>query len=425
MATNPHLILCNGAQQKAARPKQWSAVELQVLSTMKGRGNVMLKIGDLSDRMIEKLPAVVHDLIELAALIYAADQSSKRTGGKTFDWGEKWHRTFRFEMLVCEPDFWNHDEVQEALIETLSFLSGDNYEFAFTKYKSTPHFADYLDFKKTAGLPEPVERVILFSGGLDSLTGAVQDVLVHKRRIAMVSHKPVDHLAVKQRNLVAEIARRAGDPKSTPQHFPVKANKIGDLSIDHTQRSRSFLYASMAIAVAHYFGLNAIHFYENGILSVNLPLCQQEVSTRATRTTHPQVFDGFGRIFSLVTGRRFVVNNELFWQTKQDVLESLKQTSHADLARETLSCTHTRGFTLDAPHCGCVHNVCLGVLLPWVRTTVTTIPLRVTAPTWCWRLARKTKIGLWQNALSERRARLRIWLRSRSSTRHTQQNWVE
>lgn len=353
MASNPHLILGNGAPEHASRPKSWGSVQAQPLATFGSGENVTLKITDLTDRMVEKLPLAVQDLIELAALIYAADQCCKRTGGKTIDWGDTWHRTFRFEVLVRVPDFWNQDDVRQALVGTLGFLSGDNYEFEFKKLVKPPQFTDYLEYNQIAHLPDPVDRVILFSGGLDSLAGAVEDVLVQKRRVAMVSHKPVDHLAVKQRKLVAEIARRAQDPRLTPLHFPVKANKVGSLGIDHSQRSRSFLYASMATAVAHYFALNAIYFYENGIVSVNLPLCQQELSTRATRTTHPQVLAGFGRIFSLVTGRRgFAVKNELFWQTKQDVLEMLKRSQQADLARESLSCTHTRGFTQESPHCG-------------------------------------------------------------------------
>ena len=36
-------------------------------------------------------------------------------------------------------------------------------------------------------------------------------------------------------------------------------------------------------------GLNRVHFYENGIISLNLPVCAQVVGGRATRTTHPRV----------------------------------------------------------------------------------------------------------------------------------------
>lgn len=350
--TNPQLILCNGALKGTKRPSEWSTIEPQELWTFGASQNVNLEITDLTDKMVRQLPAVVHDLMELAALVYAADQSCRRRKGKTIDWGESWHRTFRFEIAVREPDFWNQARVLATLTDALSFLSEDNFEFSFVKFKKLPEIQDYLDFDKGAGLPDAVERVLLFSGGLDSLGGAVDEILINRRRVALVSHKPVDHLAKKQRELVAAIAERASESKLRPLHFPILANKIGELSLEHTQRSRSFLYASMAAAVAEYFKHDRIYFYENGILSVNLPFCGQEVGARATRTTHPQALDGFGRIFKLVLGRAFTVENGFLWLTKEDVLRRLKKAGHCVLARNSLSCTHTRNFTLASPHCG-------------------------------------------------------------------------
>jgi len=73
--------------------------------------------------MAEKLPDRVRDLVELAALVYAADQSCKRLGGVTLDYGDKWHRTFRFEIAVRDLAFWSQKKVLDCLTDTLSFLS--------------------------------------------------------------------------------------------------------------------------------------------------------------------------------------------------------------------------------------------------------------------------------------------------------------
>lgn len=352
MPTNPHLLLCNGVNAKTRRPKEWASAKVHELATFGAAKNVRLKIADLTDRMAAKLPDRVRDLVELAALVYAADQSCKRVGGVTLDYGDKWHRTLRFEVAVRDVDFWSQRQVLDSLVDTLGFLSEDNYEFAFTKMAAPPHFDDYLEFGANAGDPDPVDRVVLFSGGLDSLAGAVDEVLVHKRRVALVSHKPVDHLAKKQRELVAEIAKRAGDPKLKPLHFPVLANRMGEIEGDHTQRTRSFLYASLACAVADYFQLDELFFYENGVVSINLPLCAQEVGGRATRTTHPHTLHGYGQLFSLVTGGPFTVSNGLLWETKEDIVRRLVNAGHSDLARNSLSCSHTRQYTCKAPHCG-------------------------------------------------------------------------
>ena len=44
---------------------------------------------------------------------------------------------------------------------------------------------------------------------------------------------------------------------------------------------------------ARLFGLDRITFFENGIVSLNLPPLAQVVGARATRTTHPQVLGRF------------------------------------------------------------------------------------------------------------------------------------
>lgn len=46
--------------------------------------------------------------------------------------------------------------------------------------------------------------------------------------------------------------------------------------------------------------LKSVRFYENGVISLNLPVCAQVVGGRATRTTHPRVMRGFQDIVSLV-----------------------------------------------------------------------------------------------------------------------------
>ncbi|HEX8915058.1 MAG TPA: hypothetical protein VF796_22090 [Humisphaera sp.] len=366
--TNPHLLICNGAPTTGIgrRGPEWSRVAPKRLATFGTGSNVTLRITDITDQVLRRLPPLVEDLVELSALVYAADQWCLRTPGVGFEYGTMWHRTFRFEVAVREPDFWNRPDVLRRLRDTLGFLSDDHYEFAFTGYKDPPDFAGYLDYQEPDEPAPAPHEVMLFSGGLDSLTGAAEQVIVGGRRVALVSHKPVDTLATKQKDLVTEIRRRARErhPGVRPMHVAVKANKEGQLTLDNTQRSRSFLYASLAAAVAEQFGLDAIHFYENGVVSINLPLCAQEVGSRATRTTHPQVLAGFAQLFTMVLGRDFEVRNKYLWATKEDVLRRLLRTEQADLARQSFSCVHTRLIMTRRPHCG----LCSQCLSRWVAS---------------------------------------------------------
>ena len=92
---------------------------------------ISLRIERLNRRMVEALPDRAMDLLELAALVYAADSSVSRGGTTLQQMGRQWHRRFVVEMAVRDLDFWQQDEVRRALEELLMFLSGDRFQFEF------------------------------------------------------------------------------------------------------------------------------------------------------------------------------------------------------------------------------------------------------------------------------------------------------
>ena len=300
--------------------------------------------------MYTNVPPVLVDLTELAALVFTADQTVSRTGIKSFDYGDKWLRKFRFEIGVRVPDFWNQPHVMQCLCDTLEFLTCDSFEFRFSLNKSPTAFPNFLGF--TEANPEGIEKLTLFSGGIDSLAGAAEEILHKHSKVALVSHKPVSHVGAIQKLLVEKLTERVGDPAKHPFHLTVRANKIGLQEHDHTQRSRSFLFTGIGAVVARLLGLDAITFYENGIVSVNLPLCDQETNCRASRTTHPQALCHFSKLLSAICEKPFTIDNQFLPLTKQDVVQRLKDIGHSDLVRDSISCTHTRQYTKAQPHCG-------------------------------------------------------------------------
>jgi hypothetical protein len=234
------VLQCNGAPAPARPPgRRGPAPELQHLATYGRATNVVLKIADITDWMAERLPAVVVDLLEIAALVYAADQCCRRTPGRRFDYGRRWHRVLSFEVAVRRPDFWGRQVVREALAETLHFLSEDDYEFNFHKAQDAPPLPQYLEFGAEAAIVSGIEQVMLMSGGLDSLAGAAKQVIHEKRKVAMVSHRPVSHLGSRQRQLVRRVGEHAAERAMAPFHVPVTAHKQGLADEDFTQRSRS------------------------------------------------------------------------------------------------------------------------------------------------------------------------------------------
>jgi len=99
-------------------------------------------------------------------------------------------------------------------------------------------------------------------------------------------------------------------------------------------------------------GLDLLKFYENGVVSMNLPVCAQVVGSRATRTTHPRVLVDFGRLFSAVGEREFRVANDFIWQTKGEVIKTIVELGGENLIGASLSCAHVYGYSKEFPHCG-------------------------------------------------------------------------
>jgi len=298
--------------------------------------------------MLRTVPSPFVDLIEIATYVYCADQAVTRGGDGVKDYGENWRRHLFFRIPVRNPDLWGSAEVTEKLAGTLGFLSEDEYTFEFVKLDDAPAFQQYLHFADGNG-GEGAEEVVLFSGGLDSLAGAVQEAVVDKRRIALVTHRPTQKLARRHRKLKELLAEHA---QHAPIHLPVSINKAKGLGREYTQRSRSFLYAALGATIAQMFGLSRIRFYENGIVSFNLPPSPQVVGARATRTTHPQSLNGFAAILSVVAGKRFIVENPFLWLTKTDILTLIREAGCSDLIRYATSCTHTWEMTNLHTHCG-------------------------------------------------------------------------
>lgn len=306
--------------------------------------NILLRISDIREHLLRDVPSQFHDLIEIATYVYCADQAVTRGGDGVQNFGVDWRRKLFFRIPVRNPDLWNSSPLKDHLIETLSFLSEDEYYFDFVKLTKQPPSQQHIEFD----FAKP-EEVILFSGGLDSLGGAIEESVVNKRKIALVMHKSNQKLARRHRKL-SELLEKYSD--SSPLHIPVSINKDKRLGREYTQRSRSFLYAALGSTVAQMFGLFRIRFYENGIVSFNLPPSPQVVGARATRTTHPQVINGFAKIISILAGRPFVVENPFLWKTKAEILRGINDAGCQEMIKFATSCTHTWKMTKLTTHCG-------------------------------------------------------------------------
>lgn len=295
--------------------------------------------------VIYRMSPRTFDLLLIAASVFSADSLLSRGGDTRSDLGADWSRTLHLVIPVSDPDFWR--SVGEDLVDTLSFLSGDHFLFEFV------HRAPKLSRQPGLDLDHGVQadRVILFSGGLDSLGGVVDELNASDdSRLLLVTHCSAAKTMSMQVALARKLQRRF--PKRITW-VPARGHLVGADARETTQRSRSFLYAALAYAAASLVDVDGIRFYENGVVSLNLPFSRQVVGSMATRTTHPLFLRRLRRLLSRVAERPITVENPYAWLTKTEVLHRLHGLGAADLIGQTTSCSSVRLRTRFEPLCGC------------------------------------------------------------------------
>jgi len=351
-------VACNGANLLAHFP-QSAPHERLTLEYRDGAAdprnlNIHLPkfVGDLN-----YLPPRLLDLLEIASYVYGADRNTYR-GSKSDVEYHRWSREYHFAVRVRDHDFWKQPQVVAALDDLLSFLSGNVcFRFEFDGGHSTPQ-ANLFDAEEFALAPNPDARVILYSGGLDSLAGVVEELDHSDRDLYLVSHRSGQPATSKTQDRLLDALRRPDPARPNLRaadrlkHYRFGCSLKGERAREETQRTRFFLYSAIAFVLADLLGLDALPVYENGVTSLNFPKRQDLAQGRATRTTHPRTITALNAFFSLVAGRPFRVDTPYFWDTKTDVLKRIAALNREGLISSSVSCSKTFKVGGGGTHCG-------------------------------------------------------------------------
>ena len=245
--------------------------------------NVHLSIEEFRRGLRGDAPPAFRDLIKVAAYVYAADQAVPRGDATDPGLGAAWRRRLFFRIPVRCPDLWSSSAVQEQLVGTLSFLTEDEYVFQFEPLtvEPPPFQSSFVAGEGPAG-GRAEEEVVLFSGGIDSLGGAVREAVTLRRQALLVHHRSASKRMPRHEALLQALRTHPG--VVSPWHVPVRVDKAARFDRESTQRSRSFLFAALGAALAVLAGLRRVRFYENGVVAINLPPSAQVVG--ALRLAH-------------------------------------------------------------------------------------------------------------------------------------------
>lgn len=341
------LIRCEGATLDTSYPYDRSEYEHLPISRLGSDPNLNLQIDNITHIILRDIQERTRDFVRIAAYIYVADTSIRR-GGPTDVYGTGWARDLDFVIPVAEPDFWNREDVQKHLRDSLSFLTGDRYTFHFTPATVEARQLLLTFDDALPPFPEP-DVVILFSGGTDSLAAVVLALAEERRHPLIVSHRPIPLIDSRQKSLAALVRDRF--PGWPLPHVSVWISRKGKEAAENSQRSRSFLYLALGVATAYELGINVVRIADNGIVSINLPKTPQAVGSMLSRSTHPKFIHLFAGLSELVLGTRLHIENPFLFLTRSEELSILEHYGCADMLQETVSCHKPRKSKVK-PHCG-------------------------------------------------------------------------
>ena len=269
------------------------------------------------------------EILNLALSVYTADQLISRAADGYFNWS----RHFRLFLPVVNLVQWT--SVSAYVEEMLSFLTGDHWEI---------HFRETTAQQKV-GLSEEtpkVDKVCLFSGGLDSFIGAI-DLLEKKSPTVLISHHKVGGTETTSQTALEKMLKsHYGDNLVNHLSFYVQPNQKHELSkSENTSRGRSVLFISLAVAVANSFGPDVeVVIPENGLISLNVPLTRTRIGSSSTRTTHPYFLNLFAIVLKGI-GITNTLSNPYQIKTKGEmILECSNKEILVKHIPESMSCAH-------------------------------------------------------------------------------------
>lgn len=264
------------------------------------------------------LSADVMIFLVTALAVWAADKAVRRQEA-----ADGWTR----ELRLSVPGGCLERQLS-ALVPILRFLTGDLWTLtARPEAVPLPPAAQPPDWEPTV--------VCLFSGGLDSLIGAI-DLLTAGHRVLLVSHYDYGQLAASQKLLTQALQNFYGPAQVRRWGFRLQF-EAPELSL----RSRSLLFLALGLAAAQVWPQpRPLYVPENGYISLNPPLTGNRLGSYSTRTTHPYFLDSLRQLWQNWGIVQEVVNPYQF-RTKGQMVTGCRQ---PQLLRRlfpyTLSCAH-------------------------------------------------------------------------------------
>jgi 7-cyano-7-deazaguanine synthase in queuosine biosynthesis len=287
------------------------------------------------------------DLLTLASAIYASDLAFKREERSNYP-----RKKIELTIPVVNWRAFQNQEVARDLRYALYKVSHDVWD---------------IEFVRRDGAPEPSRqwpqqgsgKVLLFSGGLDSMAAAVlygkagertylSSHVTANQTISDAQRAAFEYLDAQFSNQFSYLPFRVVARNWARQGYPFPTDRDREPS----QRTRSFLFLALAALVARRKGLrDIVVIAENGQMAIHLPLTAGRISAFSTHTAHPEFVQTMGNVLSVILDYPISIHNPFLYKTKAETVENTVS-RHREVVKQTVSCWKASRVPGELKHCG-------------------------------------------------------------------------
>ena len=304
------------------------------------------------------LDPLLADLVDVALFVYFADRLSPRRRHTNPHHHFQWSRKIRLKIPVRRLEAWSNSETHESLRQLLRYFTEDDWRIDFVPHQKEKRSSESQTLLFHSPLPEHT-RVALFSGGLDSYAGAVQQIAeLPDYHFVLVSGVTNTRQGNGQREQV-KVIKNVAPSRITHIAVSYGIRQGIERSEEVSQRSRGFLFTALGAATAIVAETRELYVYENGIGAINLPYDGTQVGTSNTRAVHPISLLRMSQFVSKLIQADFHIHNPFLFHTKAEMCSHPAVRRLGEGIAMTFSCD---GFPIrkkDQPQCG----ICTSCLL--------------------------------------------------------------
>ena len=229
---------------------------------------------------------------------------------------------FEVDLELEEPHRWTAPAIT-SLVELLAFQGDARWSWNFKKATET----EAVKTGATITDKRTIDRVVLFSGGLDSTSG-IATLRAGATRIQLVSHYS------KQKSDQLAIASSLG-------YGPPTQARIVRRGLSSRGRSylyRSFYFLCLGAAVASSYKIAKITQFENGVLAAAIPPAPPYFMTRHA---HPMVHRHAETLFREIFGTPWKIDNPFLPRTKRECVAQMRKILGSKLSEKLIPKTET------------------------------------------------------------------------------------